>query len=137
MKSLLILLVSVGLAMSASAQKVIRGGHYHRPGRVIVAPSFGFGYYSPFNRYYSPWYYPYGYDYSYRQKPSRLELELQDIRTDYADRIKSVRLNKEVPGKERRQTIRELKTERDKALIQAQKDYYYNRSGKSRPKSDS
>ncbi len=136
MKKLLIVLLSIGLALGASAQKVVGrgGGHFYRPApRVIVSPGFGFGYgygpFSPYYGFYNPWYYPpYGY-YNYRTKPSRLDLEIQDIRTDYSDRIKSVRLNTDIPKKERRQKVRELKTERDKEILQAKKDYYYKRPG--------
>lgn len=134
MKKLLIVMISIGLALGASAQKVIvrGGGHYVPRPRVSVGLGLGYGFgYSPYySPYYSPFYSPYGYgynNYGYRH-PSRLDLEIQDIKTDYADQIKSLRMDKSISGHERRQQIRELKTERDKAVIQAQRDYYYKRS---------
>ncbi|WEK33416.1 MAG: hypothetical protein P0Y53_13070 [Candidatus Pseudobacter hemicellulosilyticus] len=140
MKKLLIVLFAVGLALGASAQKVIRGGSYHRPPRVIVTPGIGFGFgygygmgmMSPFYRpYYDPFYYPYGGN--ARNRPSRLDREIQDIQADYADRIESVRLNRELSGKERRQLIRSLKAERDQRVLDTRKNYYYKRSGQDRP----
>ncbi|MFT3824686.1 MAG: hypothetical protein QM731_12230 [Chitinophagaceae bacterium] len=140
MKKLLIVLFSIGLAFGASAQKVVRGGggHYSRPPRVVVGVGAGFGYYSPFYSpfgFYSPWGYPYAYN-NYYSKPSRLDLEVQDIKVDYSDRIQSVKLDESLSRKEKRQKIRELKTERDKAVIQAKKDYYYKRSRSTKPYSN-
>lgn len=132
MKKLLFVLLSVGLAIGASAQKrvVVRGGgggHYVRP-RVSVGMGFGYG---PFYPYYGyPWWgwgpSPYAYGYNYR--PSRLELAIQDIKLDYADRIKSVRIQDDMTGREKRAAIRNLRVERDHAVLQAKKDYYHQRS---------
>lgn len=127
MKKLLVVLVLAGLAFSASAQKYRRGGYHVVRPRVIV----GFGY-SPF---YSPYYNPYGgypYGYGYAGRPSRLELEIEDIRIDYADRIHSVKMDKDITRRERRQRIRQLKTDRDREIVQAQRDYYYHRSNRGR-----
>jgi hypothetical protein len=122
------------LALGASAQKVIRGGgHYAPRPRVSVGIGLGYGYgyspfYSPYYGFGSPFYYPpYGYNNGYR-RPSRLDMEIQDIKTDYADQIKSLRMDNSLSGHERRQQIRELKTERDKAITEAQRNYYYKRS---------
>ncbi|NII26665.1 hypothetical protein HB364_16370 [Pseudoflavitalea sp. X16] len=136
MKKILMIMITIGLALGASAQKrvVVRGGGYHyvRP-RVSVGLGLGWGYspfYSPYGLY-SPWYYPpYGYNYGYR--PSRLDLTIQDIKTDYADRIKSVRMG-EMTRREKRQTIAGLKIDRDKAITQARRDYYYKRSAAPKP----
>ena len=129
MKKLLIVLFSLGLAFGAFAQK----GHYHRGGyhvvrpRVIVGVGTGFysPFYSPFYRPYSPFYSPYGS--FYNSKPSRLDLEIQDIRLDYEDRINSVKMDDGLSRKEKRQRIKNLKYDRDKAIIDAKKDYYYKR----------
>lgn len=128
--------IAIGLALGVSAQKVVRrGGGYH-VGRPRVSVGLGFGYspfYSPWGYgFYAPWYSPYGYNYG-PSRPSRLDLTIQDIKTDYADRIKSVRIGDDLTRREKRQTIQELKQDRDKAIVQAQKDYYYKRSGKNRP----
>lgn len=135
MKKLLFVLLSIGLALGVSAQKVVRGGgHIVRP-RVSVGLGLG---YAPFYPWYaSPWYgYPwYGapYAWGYPSRPSRLDLAVQDVKTDYADRIKSVRMQDDMTGREKRQAIRQLRTDRDKAIVQTQKDYYYRRSGRNRP----
>lgn len=132
MKKLLFVLLSVGLAIGASAQKrvVVRGGGgpYVRP-RVSVGMGFGYGAFYPYYGF-APWWGwgPSPYAYGYNARPSRLELAVQDIKQDYADRIKSVRLQDDMTGREKRQTIRNLRVERDKAVLQAQKDYYRQRS---------
>ena len=128
--------IAIGLALGVSAQKVVgRGGGYHsvRP-RVSVGLGFGYSpFYSPWGYgFYSPWMYsPYAYNYG-SSRPSRLDMTIQDIKSDYNDRIKSVRMQDDLTGREKRQTIRELKDDRDKAVVQAQKDYYYKRSGRNR-----
>lgn len=143
MKKLLVVLLVIGASFEASAQKGGGRGGGFIPSRprthVVVGVGAGLGYgafrpyygglYSPF--YYPP--YPYMSGSYYGSKPSRLDLEIQEIKVDYADRIKSVKKNSELPRKERRQLIRELKTEREKAVIQAKKDYYYKRSEVSEP----
>ncbi|HMH22106.1 MAG TPA: hypothetical protein VK563_10030 [Puia sp.] len=136
MKKLLIILFSVGLALGASAQRGHVGGGFHggyvsRP-HVSVGLGLGFGY-SPFYPYYG---YPYGafgpwgpypgYYYGHGPIPSKLALQIEDIRNDYSARISDTRHDKTVPGKERRQRIRQLKHDRDQAVIQARRDYYYN-----------
>jgi hypothetical protein len=137
MKKLLIILFSVGLALGASAQRGHIGGGYHGGGyvyrpHVSVGLGLGFGY-SPFYPYYG---YPYGafgpwgpypgYYYGHGPAPSKLALQIDDIKNDYGARISDTRHDKTVPGKERRQRIRQLKHDRDQAVIQARRDYYYN-----------
>jgi hypothetical protein len=138
MKKLLIVLVTMGLAIGASAQKFGHGGGYRVRGpRVIIGVGAGL---SPFYPYYGPYSafgYPYGgYGYRYSPRPSRLELQVQDIRLDYADRIKSVKMDRTLKGRERRQTIRQLKNDRDRAIVDAKRNYYYNRSSARRAPSD-
>jgi hypothetical protein len=95
---------------------------------VAVSIGGGFG---PFYPYYSPFYgypyYPYGPTYGYMARPSRLELQIQDIRTDYRDKIWSARHDKSLTRDERKKTVHSLKTERDQAIIDAQKNYYKHR----------
>ena len=135
MKKLMIILLSTGilsfgLASDASAQ---RGGHigfgggFYGP-RVVV----GGGYYAPY--YYPglyfgvPWGYPYGYPYyGYGYAPSRLQMQIADIKQDYSDRIASVRSDRSLTGKERRQKVRDLKHERDNAIADAERNYWKNR----------
>jgi hypothetical protein len=126
MKKLLIVMISVGLALGASAQR----GHYHGGGYRVVRPRVvvGFGgyspFYSPFYNPYSPWGNPYGYN-SFNSRPSKLDLEIQDIKLDYADRIKSVKLDDGISRRERKLRIKDLKYDRDRAIIDAKKNYYY------------
>ena len=122
------------LATSASAQRFYHGGggYYARP-RVSVG--IGFGPYFPAYPYYgySPFFgyppfgygYPYGYGNSYRySRPTKLDMQIQDIRDDYNERIYLAKHDKSIKRKERKKQVHELEHERDKAIIQAQKDYY-------------
>lgn len=134
MKKLLIVLITVGMALGASAQKGFHGGGHVivRP-RVIVGVGAGYGFY-PYGMY-SPFGYPYGgygYPYGYSARPSRLDLQVQDIRIDYNDRIQSVKMDRTLKGKERRQAIRQLKNDRDREIVDAKRNYYYNRSSARR-----
>jgi hypothetical protein len=136
-------MISMGLVLGASAQKVVRGGggyHGHvnspRP-RVSVGVGLGYGFgYSPF---YSPYYgfgspyYNSPYGYGYNARPSRLDLKIEDIKLDYADQIRGARADESLTRKERRLEVQNLKLQRDKALVQAKKDYYYRRSAPQRP----
>ena len=94
-----------------------RRRYYHPHTRIIVG--LGAGYYSP---YYYPFYYP-PYDYGYR-RPSRLELKIEDIRADYQDKIYSVRHDKSISKSERKATIHQLKSDRELAIHDAQRNYY-------------
>ena len=124
MKKLFVIVLSMVIVATASAQ-MKGGGHYYKGGgryyhphtRIIVG--LGAGYYSP---YYYPFYYP-PYDYGYR-RPSRLELKIEDIRADYQDRIYSVRHDKSMSKSERKATIRQLKSDRELAIHDAQRNYY-------------
>ena len=126
MKTLsLIIVCALGLTLSASAQKVIRvAPHYYPRTHVAVGVGLGYGYgYYPYWGY-SPFYgYPpyYGYNYS---RPSKLDLEIQDIRNDYKDRIWSARHDSSLSRKDRRAKVHELKHERDQEILDAKKNYY-------------
>jgi hypothetical protein len=125
MKKIFVIVLSIMIVTAASAQ-VKGGGHYYRGGgryyhphtRVFVG--LGAGYYSP---YYYP-FYPYPpYDYGYR-RPSRLELKIEDIQADYKDRIYSVRHDKNISKSERKAMIHQLKSDRELAIHDAQRNYY-------------
>ncbi|MEO8582643.1 MAG: hypothetical protein ABI415_02540 [Flavitalea sp.] len=129
MKKLLVFLFAISLAAGASAQKGHRGGSFHVRPRVIVGIGGGFGGYYPYSPYYQP-YSPFyrGYGYNPYARPSRLDLDIQGIKLDYEDRIKSVKMDDGLKRREKRERIKELKYERDKAIIDAKKDYYYRQS---------
>ena len=125
MKKLLIILFSVGLALGASAQRHIGGGGVHvvRPRVAII------GGYAPFSPYYG---YGYGFGYSpfyafppsYTSRPSKLDLQIEDIRNDYKDRIWSVKHDDSLSKQDRKAKVRELKHDREAAIIDAKRNYY-------------
>ncbi|HWJ29485.1 MAG TPA: hypothetical protein VNS32_23300 [Flavisolibacter sp.] len=126
MKKLLIILFSLGLAFGASAQK--RG--YHGGGhRVIIVPraSIGIGAYAPYYGYgfYSPWFYGYPYNYGYYSpRPTKLDMQIEDIKADYKDKKWSVKHDESLTKQERKQKIHDLKTDRDQQILDAKKNYY-------------
>ena len=130
MKTIAIIICALGLTMSASAQKVIRVAphpHYYPRTRVAVGVGLGYGYgYNPYWGY-SPFYgygYPYPPAYYGYNRPTKLDLEIEDIRNDYKDKIWSARHDTSIPRKERRQKVHELKHERDQAIVDAKRTYY-------------
>jgi len=124
MKKLFIGVFLLTMALGAGAQHVIHGGGgvvYGRP-RVVV----GLGAYVPFYSYpyfgFYPYYYPYGPGYGYR--PSRLTLQIEDIRRDYQDKIRSARHDKTLSRDEKKATVQALKEERDKKIGDLRNNYY-------------
>ena len=130
MKRILILLFSLGLAYGASAQRghavIVHGGYgYHGGWYPRAYVGVGFGY--PWGYPYGPWYGPYPpYYYGYGAMPSQLELQVRDIRNDYAAQIKDVKHDKALTHKERRAKIDQLKADREAAIVQARHDYFNN-----------
>jgi len=132
MKKLMVIVVALGLAFGASAQ---RGGHGFGGGGghvIIAGPRVGFGIgYSPF---YSPYgYYPFGYPYGYNNygygrsyRPSKLQVQVEDIKNDYKDKIWSAKHDTSLSRKERRKEVHQLKSERDQAINDAKRNYYKN-----------
>lgn len=126
-------MLSVGVAATAFAQKAHGGsgvhtisrGHGFAPSHLSVGlgihPSYGYWGYNP-------WYSfrPYGYP----QAQSKLALNIEEIKLDYEDRIWSVKHDKSLFGKERRQMVRSLKTKRDKDILNAKLNYYKSPSDK-------
>ncbi len=121
MKKMIVIMAALVLTLSVSAQK--RGGVYFRPRtHVVISGGYSPYYYSP---YYNPWYGPGFYNnYPVYHRPSKLDLQIADIRSDYDDRIWSVKHDSSMRGKERRQEVRRLKHERDKAITDAKINYY-------------
>ncbi|MFL5743766.1 MAG: hypothetical protein ACJ751_03825 [Niastella sp.] len=126
MKTALIVICALGLTLSASAQKVVRV-YPHPRTHVSVGVGFGGGYgYYPYSPYwYNPWYaYPPGPGYYGSSRPTKLDLEIQDINNDYKDKIWSARHDESLSRKQRRQAVHDLKHQRDNDILQAKKDYY-------------
>ncbi|GAC1451725.1 MAG: hypothetical protein NVSMB7_14360 [Chitinophagaceae bacterium] len=133
MKKLMVIVVALGLAMGASAQRFGHGGgREFGGGHVYIAPprvAIGIGGYSPF---YSPFgYYPYAYppyeynnEYNNYARPSKLQMQVEDIKSDYNDKIWSARHDDSITRKEKRKVIHQLKNERDKAIYDAKRNYY-------------
>jgi hypothetical protein len=125
-KSLVLMIFSLAIALGASAQHFRGGGgHYYSRPRVSggvgvyapVVPYYGYGFgYSPFYPYAQPFYVPH--------RPTKLELNIEDIKNDYQDRIWSARHDDSLSKKARRQKVHELKHERDQAIIDAKRNYY-------------
>lgn len=133
MKKLMVIVVALGLAMGASAQRFGHGGGFGRgggghlyiaPPRVSVGVGFGYSpYYSPFG------YYPYGYGGFYGRsynRPSKLDMKIQDIKNDYEDKIYSAKQDNTLTRKERRQTVHNLRAERDQEINNLKRNYYKN-----------
>ena len=135
MKKLLIILFSLGIGFGASAQHgghIAGGGvHYSRP-RIII----GGGAYLPLSPYmgYGFGYNPlFGYGYPYNQgyrssRPTKLDLQIEDIKNDYKDRIWSAKHDDTLSRKERKAKVHELKHERDDAITDAKRNYYKTKS---------
>lgn len=139
-RKLLIVVFSIGLAFSASAQRghgiggFHGGGGYYAYPRTYVGVGFGLGYgfgyglgYPFFPGYglYGPYAYP-PYYYGYGAMPARLGMQIQTIKDDYAQQIKAVKQDKTLTHKEKRTRIKELKNEREGTIVQARKDYFFN-----------
>jgi hypothetical protein len=147
MKRLIALMISAGIAVGSFAQNAkIRGNTDPvRPPAgsskttVVVVPRSN--YYSPYVYGYRPYGYPYGYSpfygsgygygYGFAPRaefvPSKLDLQVEQIRNDYHYEIVTVRHDQSLSKSERRQKIRDLKRERDNAVIGAKQSYFNSR----------
>lgn len=132
MKKIIAILLALAVVSGASAQRHVggvRGGYRGGGTRVIVSAGgfYPFGAYYGFGMPYGFGYgYPYGYPYGggYGYRPSKLDLQIEDIKHDYADKIASARADDGLTRKERRNEVKALKRERDNTILQAKKDYY-------------
>lgn len=120
---LLVLLLS---AIGTSAFANVPGGHFrggYGHSTIIINRGYsGYGYYSPF---YSPFGFYYGYPYyAAPVMPSKLDMQIADIRNDYADKIKSVKLDSSLSRQEKREQIKQFKRDRKVDILNAQRNYY-------------
>jgi hypothetical protein len=121
MKTILMLCAAFVITASASAQKYNR--YPYPKSRVHSSISVGIG--SP---YYSPFYRPYSYyGTPIYSRPTRLENEIADIKADYNDRIWSVKHDNSLSKSERKNEVRRLKSERDRAIRDAEYNYHRRR----------
>ena len=132
------ILLTLGISSGAYAQRFrggeMGGGHFYYGGgvrTVVVGGGYGWGWGwgLGYPGLYMGWGYPlYGYPYGYSPYgyggTSRLQMQIADIKQDYADKIESVRSDNTLTGKERRQQVRELKKEMDNAINEAHRNYW-------------
>lgn len=137
MKKLLIVLLTIGLVSGAAAQPKIGGGfrggnfggggvHYLRPQVTVIAPyAYSRPYYGLHYGYgYSPFYSPFYRSQRFAERPSQLDLQIEDIRNEYSYQISSIKHDKSLAKDERKQKVRDLKHQREDAIIEAKKQYY-------------
>jgi hypothetical protein len=116
MKKFIVVAICVaGLGFTAAAQKV---AVYHRVHAFRPSFGFGVGYYPPFYSPFGFYGYPYGayYPYGMYSRPSKLQKEEEDIKSDYADRIYSVRQDDSLTNKQKRQEVHTLKKQRNQEI---------------------
>lgn len=117
-------MLTFGMISAASAEKVVVNYRhavpvYNRPHPVFIGGGF-YPYYRPYygyNSFYSPTYY-------YENRPSKLDLQIEDIKKDYDDKKWSVRHNDQLSGKEKRKEIRDLNHVMDVVITDTRKNYY-------------
>ena len=125
MKKLLIVMISLALAGTVSAQRFHGGGGgvYYRPHVVVSGgfyPYYGIGYGFGLNPFFP--YYPYGSP--YYNRPSKLDMQIADVKHDYEDKIKSAKSDESLTRKERRQKVHDLRAQRDDEIYNLKKNYY-------------
>jgi len=131
MKKTITVMLALTLVLAAAAQRGHGGGRV-----VVVTPGIGLGYgYGYSSLFYSPYGYPYGYPYYYGNpyQTSKLQMEIADLKTDYSDKIRSAKKDKSLSKVERKATVQQLKTERNKAVQDLQKNYYKPRPATNSP----
>ena len=116
MKKLMVLVMALSLIYGASAQKP-RTVAIYKP-VYVYRTGFGLGYFSPFYSPFGYYGYPYGsyYPYGITKSPSNLEKKEEEIRSDYSDRIYSVRQDESLTNKQKRETVRALKKQRKQQI---------------------
>jgi len=136
MKKLLVILLCAGTGFSATAQhghSVVVGGYrgpiyaYHPPVVVGVGVGLYSPFYAPFGYYGVPyWAFSYGYiPYAGAYySPSKLQRKEAEIRSDYEDRIYSVKQDNSLTNKEKRQSIHSLKKQRDQEIHDLVTNYH-------------
>src|SRR5450432_1407570 len=129
MKKLLVIAMCMATLYGASAQTFHGSvGAYHGPVYVYrPAVGIGLGYYSPYYNPYGLYSYPYGFynpNGSATAHLSKLQMKEEDIRSDYADRIYSVRHDASLSSKEKRQTVHLLKKQRKQDIRDLVANYH-------------
>lgn len=111
-------------AITSGAWARVPGGHFREGfGHRTVVVSGGF--YHPF---YNSWGFYYGYPYYQGvmtpRIPTQLDIQVATIKNDYADKIKSVKLDESLTRAQRREEIKTFKRERNLDVLNAERAYY-------------
>jgi hypothetical protein len=121
MKKLFVVMMALLLVASVSAQRFRHGGGGYYAPRVIISggfyPYYGLG----LGGFYPGFYAPYSRAYN---RPSKMTMQIEDIRNDYADKITSAKHDKTISRKERRKIVRGLKAERNTEIDDLKRNYY-------------
>ncbi len=134
---MILLCVGISLSALAGGPRVtgsgVKGGVPHSK-VVIVSPRFygsyaGFGYGYAYNPFFSPFaynsfYYPYNVQPS---QPSKLDLEIEQINTDYRHDVADIRHDNTLSSSERKQKIRDLQHDKQSSILDAKQKYYNER----------
>ncbi|MBS1750495.1 MAG: hypothetical protein JST63_11365 [Bacteroidetes bacterium] len=130
MKKMLVIMIAMVLVSGAFAQKgVHRGGVKVVRVRPVMSwratvPYFAYNPFWGMPYYGYPYYaYPYAYNYGYN-RPTKLDLQIADIRNDFQQKISAARSDKTISRSERRKAVRDLKHERNQDIIAAKRSYY-------------
>lgn len=123
------MMMSIAIISSVSAQR--HGGGFRGISTVRYVPRVSIGYGGGFGYglglgygYGYPVYgaNPYGYNGIARQ--SKLTRQIDDIKSDYADKIYAARNATDLDGKQRRAVVKQLKQERDNTINNLRNNYY-------------
>ena len=101
-----------------------RKGFYAPHVRVYVSPfNYGIGFGYPYGYFGYPMFgYPYGYGYS-RMSSYSLDRQITSIRIQYRYKIKAARKDKSVAKSQRKQDVLSLKSDREKAINNAEVNF--------------
>jgi hypothetical protein len=134
MKKLIAILILSGVVFGASAQHG-RTGHGSGHSRISTGHSrvgigvgigTGFGYGRGFSNSYP--FYNSPYNNYYNRRPSNLDLQIQDVESEFRYKKREIRQDRSLSSSQKRQMIRDLRREKEKAIIDTKRNYYYNRS---------
>ena len=131
MKKILIMMIALTLSAGVFAQKGGFRGHSVRV-YTYVTPAFGYGFNYGYPLFGYPYFgYPYGYGmYPYAYGPMtsyKLNAQINAVKSEYRYKIKAARKDKSVSRAQRKQNVLQLKSERENAIGNVQKNYYQRR----------
>lgn len=117
-----------GLAFGASAQHKSIG--HHRSGHsrvglgVGIGTGFGYGrgFYNSYPLYNSP------YNNYYNRRPSNQDIQIQDVEAEFRYKKREIRQDRSLSSSQKKQMIRDLRRDKEKAKIDTKRNYYYNRN---------